>query len=51
MERTSIPTNQTHPSPRAPRDKTINKGVHMAPAAYVEEDGLDVHQWEKRSLA
>ena len=36
--------------PGAPRDLAINRGVHMAPAAYVAEDGLARHQSEERSL-
>ena len=28
----------------------INKGIDMAPAAYIAEDGLVIHQWEERSL-
>ena len=36
-------------TPRTPRDQVINKGVHMAPAAYVADDGLVRHQWEERS--
>jgi hypothetical protein len=40
--------------PGAPRDWTTNQRVHMegpmASAAYVVEDGLVGHQWEKRSL-
>jgi hypothetical protein len=52
--RTSISTNQFLPPPppytRALRDYAINKGIHMAPAAYVSEDGLVMHPWEERSL-
>ena len=36
-------------TPIAPKDKAINKGVHMAPAVYVAKDGLVRHQWEERS--
>jgi hypothetical protein len=39
----------TRPS-RTPRDLAINKGVHMSPAAYVAEDGFDMHQWKEMSL-
>ena len=45
--RTTISTNQTL---RAPRVYATNQVVHMAPAAYMEEDGLARHQWEERSL-
>ena len=27
-----------------------NRGIHMAPAAHVAEDGLVRHQWEERFL-
>ena len=47
--RTTVSTNQT-PSPRAFRDWTTKKGVHMAPAAYAAEDGFVMHQWEERFL-
>ena len=42
-------------SPRAPRNWNTNKRIQMegpmSMAAYVEENGLDVHQWEDRPLS
>ena len=38
------------PDTQNSQELTINKGVHMAPAAFVAEDGLVMHQWEERSL-
>ena len=31
-------------------DSRESCGVHLAPAAYVAEDGLVRHQWKERSL-
>jgi hypothetical protein len=45
--RTIISTNQTLESFHG---LSHQQGVHMAPAAYVEEDCLVRHQWEERSL-
>ena len=54
MEGATVSTNQTLTLPRAPRDWTTNQRIHMegpiAPVAYVAEDGLIGHQWEKRPL-
>jgi hypothetical protein len=36
--------------PGASGDWTTNQRVHMAPSAYVAEDGLVGHQWEERPL-
>ena len=44
-------TVSTGPTPRAPRDWTTNQRVHMegpmAFSAYVAEDGLVGHEWER----
>jgi hypothetical protein len=41
-------------TPRTPWNYTTNQRKHMvelvAPAIYVPEDGLVIHQWEKRLL-
>jgi hypothetical protein len=45
--RTTISTNQT---PQSAQGLNHSQGVHMAPAAYIADDGLLRHQWKKRSL-
>jgi hypothetical protein len=46
--RTTISTNQNPQNSQGLSH--VYKGVHMAPAAYVAEDGLIMHQWKERSL-
>lgn len=45
---------QIQTTPRVPRFLTTNQKVHigepMAPAGYIEEDGLIWHYWEGRLL-
>jgi hypothetical protein len=47
---TGITTILTTSTTRASRDLAINKEPHMAPAAYVAEEGFLMHKWEERSL-
>jgi hypothetical protein len=48
---TTISTIQITQSSQALKNKPKNThGAHMAPSAYVAEDGLVRHQWEKRIL-
>jgi hypothetical protein len=45
---------QSTKTPRAPRDKNINQGIHMkgpmVPATRVAENVLVRHQWKERLL-
>jgi hypothetical protein len=45
--RATISTNQ---NPQSSQGLIYHQRVNVAPAAYVAEDGLVLHQWEERSL-
>jgi hypothetical protein len=49
---TSLEEQQYQPtrSQELSREYAINKGLHMAPASYVVEDVLVIHQWAEGSL-